>query len=280
MGPGRASSPALLLDFFVVVNELPEQNDPEHEHERHEIEEWVLGGPEGRFHRKLESLGEHAEPISSFIMLSVIDEKWKDHLYDLDHLKASIGFRGWGQKDPLVEYKKEAYEMFVDLMTDLRKTRGQLLLPGAVRAAAAEAAAAPAARVLSGPTEANAGRRLRGGGGHAGRAGRWAPSASSGRRPRDVGAGERGCFPGSHPCRPGSPEAEHEPRRAAAGQDSGDGREGAGAKRPVPVRLRQEVQEVPRTGVRFGPTSRRAYPKGRDRLRSVRPTARSERRCA
>ncbi|MEX2375889.1 MAG: SEC-C metal-binding domain-containing protein, partial [Dehalococcoidia bacterium] len=44
------------------------------------------------------------------------------HLYDLDHLKASIGFRGWGQKDPLVEYKKEAYEMFVDLMTDLRKT--------------------------------------------------------------------------------------------------------------------------------------------------------------
>ena len=58
----------------------------------------------------------------SFIMLSVIDEKWKDHLYDLDHLKASIGFRGWGQKDPLVEYKKEAYEMFVDLMTDLRQT--------------------------------------------------------------------------------------------------------------------------------------------------------------
>ena len=58
----------------------------------------------------------------SFIMLSVIDDKWKDHLYDLDHLKASIGFRGWGQKDPLVEYKKEAYEMFVDLMTDLRKT--------------------------------------------------------------------------------------------------------------------------------------------------------------
>lgn len=58
----------------------------------------------------------------SFVMLSVIDEKWKDHLYDLDHLKASIGFRGWGQKDPLVEYKKEAYEMFVDLMGDLRKT--------------------------------------------------------------------------------------------------------------------------------------------------------------
>ena len=58
----------------------------------------------------------------SFVLLSTIDGKWKDHLYDLDHLKASIGFRGWGQKDPLVEYKKEAYEMFVGLMDDLRRT--------------------------------------------------------------------------------------------------------------------------------------------------------------
>jgi preprotein translocase subunit SecA len=112
----------LLLDFFVMVDKLPDENDAEHDLERHEIEEWVTGALKQAFHRKLESLGEHAEPISSFVMLSVIDDKWKDHLYDLDHLKASIGFRGWGQKDPLVEYKKEAYEMFVGLMTDLRKT--------------------------------------------------------------------------------------------------------------------------------------------------------------
>ena len=112
----------LLLDFFLNVQELPEENDSSHEHERYEIEEWILDGLKASFHVKLESLGEHAEQVSSFIMLSVIDDKWKDHLYDLDHLKASIGFRGWGQKDPLVEYKKEAYEMFVDLMTDLRKT--------------------------------------------------------------------------------------------------------------------------------------------------------------
>ena len=45
----------------------------------------------------------------------------KDHLYALDHLKASSSFRGWGQKDPLVEYKQEAYEMFMSLMGDLRK---------------------------------------------------------------------------------------------------------------------------------------------------------------
>ena len=114
----------LLLDFFLMVTQLPEHNDAEHEHERHVIEEWVMTGLKEAFHRKLDSLGEHQEQVTSFIMLSVIDDKWKDHLYDLDHLKASIGFRGWGQKDPLVEYKKEAYDMFVDLMAELRKTVG------------------------------------------------------------------------------------------------------------------------------------------------------------
>src|SRR5439155_22373105 len=64
-------------------------------------------------------LGERA--LSRF-MLGVIDEKWKDHLYDLDQLRDGIYYRAWGQKDPLVEYKQEAYEMFVGLMHDLRTT--------------------------------------------------------------------------------------------------------------------------------------------------------------
>jgi preprotein translocase subunit SecA len=64
----------------------------------------------------------------------VIDEKWRDHLYDLDHLKASIGFRGWGQKDPLIEYKQEAYSMFVDLMNDLRRTSRDAGVPRAPQA--------------------------------------------------------------------------------------------------------------------------------------------------
>ncbi len=58
----------------------------------------------------------------SHIMLTVIDEKWKDHLYDLDQLRAAIQYRAWGQKDPLIEYKHEAYDMFVGLMHDLRST--------------------------------------------------------------------------------------------------------------------------------------------------------------
>ena len=46
------------------------------------------------------------------IMLQIVDSQWKDHLRDLDHLKEGIGLRGYGQRDPLVEYKKESYALF------------------------------------------------------------------------------------------------------------------------------------------------------------------------
>jgi preprotein translocase subunit SecA len=46
------------------------------------------------------------------IMLQVVDGQWKDHLYSLDHLKEGIGLRGYGQRDPLVEYKRESFELF------------------------------------------------------------------------------------------------------------------------------------------------------------------------
>jgi preprotein translocase subunit SecA len=46
------------------------------------------------------------------IMLQIVDTQWKDHLYSLDHLKEGIGLRGYGQRDPLVEYKKESFALF------------------------------------------------------------------------------------------------------------------------------------------------------------------------
>ena len=45
-------------------------------------------------------------------MLQVVDQQWKDHLLAIDHLKEGIGLRGYGQRDPLVEYKKESFELF------------------------------------------------------------------------------------------------------------------------------------------------------------------------
>jgi preprotein translocase subunit SecA len=60
--------------------------------------------------------------LLALVMLNVLDEKWKDHLYDLDQLRGAIHYRSWGQKDPLIEYKQEAYSMFVDLMNDIFNT--------------------------------------------------------------------------------------------------------------------------------------------------------------
>jgi preprotein translocase subunit SecA len=50
------------------------------------------------------------------VMLNVIDNQWKDHLLSMDHLKEGIGLRGYGQKDPLIEYKKESFTLFQDMM--------------------------------------------------------------------------------------------------------------------------------------------------------------------
>jgi preprotein translocase subunit SecA len=86
---------------------------------------------EGRqtFRRKLEYLADFARQIGaqdvesqvlSTVMLTVLDEKWKDHLYDLDQLRHAIQYRAYGQRDPLVEYKKEAFEMFEDLIRDMQ----------------------------------------------------------------------------------------------------------------------------------------------------------------
>ena len=49
------------------------------------------------------------------VMLQLVDTQWKDHLYSLDHLKEGIGLRGYGQRDPLVEYKKESFALFQDM---------------------------------------------------------------------------------------------------------------------------------------------------------------------
>jgi preprotein translocase subunit SecA len=53
--------------------------------------------------------------LEKMIVLQVVDSQWKDHLLAMDHLKEGIGLRGYGQRDPLVEYKKEAFDMFSEM---------------------------------------------------------------------------------------------------------------------------------------------------------------------
>jgi len=70
---------------------------------RYDAKENLIGPDAMRYHERM-------------IMLSVLDSQWKDHLRDMDHLKEGIGLRGYGQHDPLVEYKRESFDMFEAMM--------------------------------------------------------------------------------------------------------------------------------------------------------------------
>ena len=143
----------LVIDYFMVVEQLPTENDAQTDFtSRDEVHDLVMDAAHKAFHRKLESWADHRDNILSWVLLGVIDEKWRDHLYDLDHLKASIGFRGWGQKDPLVEYKGEAYTMFVELMADIRKSVGVLTFRAQL-AVPQPRPALPRTVTLSGPSD-------------------------------------------------------------------------------------------------------------------------------
>ncbi|MGB9616198.1 MAG: preprotein translocase subunit SecA [Desulfomonilaceae bacterium] len=59
--------------------------------------------------------------LEKFIMLQAVDNQWKDHLLSMDHLKDGIGLRGYGQRDPLKEYQKEGYELFLDMSARIKE---------------------------------------------------------------------------------------------------------------------------------------------------------------
>jgi preprotein translocase subunit SecA len=71
--------------------------------QRYDAKEKLIGSEAMRYHERM-------------IMLSVLDQQWKDHLLNMDHLREGIGLRGYGQHDPLVEYKRESFEMFEEMM--------------------------------------------------------------------------------------------------------------------------------------------------------------------
>ncbi|MEE2752377.1 MAG: preprotein translocase subunit SecA [Candidatus Latescibacterota bacterium] len=64
---------------------------------------------------------ERLRQIERMVYLSIIDEKWKEHLREMDDLKEGIGLRGYGQKDPLLEYKREGFQMFVELLSEINR---------------------------------------------------------------------------------------------------------------------------------------------------------------
>ena len=89
---------------------------------RDAIADMIIDAGKGLLKKKEE---EYGKPLMDYlmkvIMLQSIDSHWKDHLLSMDHLKEGIGLRGYGQKDPVREYQKEGYEMFMDMINRVKE---------------------------------------------------------------------------------------------------------------------------------------------------------------
>ena len=74
------------------------------------------------YERKEKDIGtENIRELEKYLMLQTVDSLWKDHLLSMDHLKEGIGLRGYAQQDPLIVYKKEAFEMFQGMIDRIKE---------------------------------------------------------------------------------------------------------------------------------------------------------------
>ena len=169
------------------------------------------------------------------LMLQIVDAQWKDHLYSLDHLKEGIGLRGYGQRDPLVEYKKESFALFQDMRRRIEEEIVRYLwwLRPVVEGEAGEAAAAPVRAPQPAPRKADAAHLQR--------------SRAPQRAPAFVGAGAAATPAAASPPQPqAAPAPGARRRRRRADQDGAPRRAEDRPQRSVLVRQREEIQEMPR----------------------------------
>ncbi len=129
---GLADEISFLLMAPLTVEEV-EADRPE------DVEEKALAlGVRAYRTRESEFTPEVLRELERHLYLYTLDEHWRDHLYELDHLKGGIGLRAYGQRDPLIEYKREAFSLFETLLSEVREDFVQRLFrvqlaPEAVR---------------------------------------------------------------------------------------------------------------------------------------------------
>ncbi|MGB9891302.1 preprotein translocase subunit SecA [Thermodesulfovibrio yellowstonii] len=121
-----------MVDFYLAqesegVEKLKEQLSARFDIEvdlsnksKDEIKEYLLEKLREAYEKKEQKIGQELmRDVEKMIFLHVIDTKWKDHLLGIDHIKEGIGLRGYAQRDPLVEYKKEAFELFEEMSRNI-----------------------------------------------------------------------------------------------------------------------------------------------------------------
>jgi preprotein translocase subunit SecA len=141
------------------------------------LEEETLAAYEAR---EQELGDELMRALERFLLLQVIDQRWREHLYDMDYLREGIHLRGFAQIEPLVAYKNEAFELFRDLMNSVWDDFARMIFHVQVQIEGDGGAPPPQRRAAPGSSSSTGGSRVTYSGGTGGQAGAAAMAAAAG----------------------------------------------------------------------------------------------------
>lgn len=113
-----------LLDYLADIFLIKDEKDPEEmvNLTRQEIKEVLIEEAKKAYEAKEQEVGsEVMRDLEKYIMLKVVDQKWMDHIDAMDQLRDGIGLRAYGQRDPVIEYKMEGFEMFQEMVRGIQE---------------------------------------------------------------------------------------------------------------------------------------------------------------
>src|SRR5271170_7546971 len=149
--------------------------------DRNALTERIIEEALTRYQAREESLGtELMEALERFLLLQIIDERWREHLFDMDYLREGIHLRGFAQLDPLVAYKNEAFTLFGDLMNSVWADYARMIFNVQVNVEGENGGPAPVPAFAAAGSSTRAGRVSYSGGRSAVGAGAIAAAAAAG----------------------------------------------------------------------------------------------------
>ncbi|HEY4449998.1 MAG TPA: preprotein translocase subunit SecA [Solirubrobacteraceae bacterium] len=167
-----------LSQFFPV--DLGEEDLDSTTVDRNGLTERIVGEAIERYDARQQSLGDELMgALERFLLLQIIDERWREHLFDMDYLREGIHLRGFAQIDPLVAYKNEAFTLFGDLMNSVWTDFARMIFNVQVNVEGENGGGAPAPAFAAGGSSTRAGRVSYSGGHSAAGAGALAAAAAA-----------------------------------------------------------------------------------------------------
>jgi preprotein translocase subunit SecA len=157
--------------------------------DRGELADALTAEAMARYEARQEALGEELMgALERFLLLQIIDERWREHLFDMDYLREGIHLRGFAQIDPLVAYKNEAFTLFGDLMNSVWTDYARMIFNVQVNVEGENGAAPPLPSFKASGNATRAGRVSYSGGSSAAGAGALAAAAAAAGPSQEYGA--------------------------------------------------------------------------------------------